>query len=668
MKKIVLLFLFATCLYANRTQAQDKIKFTGEFPILGWYGIPAEETTVARYQEMKDAGFTLNFSFLGNADQVQTALDTAQAVSMKIVISCPELSSDPEGTVARFMNHPALAGYFLRDEPSMSDFAGLGDWARRIQAVDSVHFCYLNLNPNYAKSSNLGTLNYRTYVNTFINTVPLQFFTYWTPGCGSECFSNGPIYNGEKTDVYYKVQQVSKEIKGLSGVFLGSSVVSVHHTGNIPQGTTKLSELPSQIKALETSGQGAVVSVIERDSLAFLAVVNRDFRNSMKLIIKGDSTIQRVMKDGSLVPSAISHISTIDIGPGDIVVFTWPKGDSIRFVPIKNQLVNLPLDYDLKDVSGNELKWIASDNGGTSISDDRWHFVAVSFERNRMMNVNLDGDPMSGSLDMSSCPGNAYDATHNYRLTLMQDGTGGNPDKVSGNVDDLRFWSRALAGEEMVQIYASDTTGKSSEIVYLPLDIDLKDVSGNGFDATDVGTVATVFVSDPERGQVAYFDRLSQAALRKADPLRFGTRDFAFSLWIKCSAASYTPLLVCNKDWSALGATRKKGFALYTNVSNKSSGEKWSVNFADGDTEEGGSGNDIRWNAMDNDIPTIADDQWHFVAVSFDRSKTMDVYMDGQLFYPCSIRRYLGDKALGDNKIVWKLNFNRNKMNGHFSL
>lgn len=810
--KNIALTLLCLALFAVKAISQDTLKSEGQIPILGWYGIPAEETTIARYTEMKEAGFTHNFSGLGNVSNVQKALDTAYAVGMKIIISCGELNSDPENTVARFMDHPALAGYYLRDEPSMNAFSGLGEWARRIQAVDSTHFCYLNLLPTYASSSQLGTSDYRTHVNTFMNTVPLQFysydhypftsdlvgpfrsgyyenleifsdeakkagkpfwafamataidgaypipttaalrlqmfsnlaygaqglqyFTYWTPPCGGECFHDGPIYNGEKMEVYYMVQEVSQEIKNLSGVFLGSKMVSVSHTGSIPQGTTRLRELPEQIKALDTQGTGAVVSVLERDSLAFLTVVNRDFRNSMKLIIKRDSTVQRVQKNGVLVPSAILHISTIEIGPGDIAVFTWPKGDSIHFVPVKNQLVNLPLDYDLKDMSGNKLNasdagsvpvafeddqergrvayfdessyavfpdssslhfgtedfsfalWVKIppvsgtpvilsnkdfsneteagfslylDNAGTSgtkqwgvnfadgsgnvlnwessvnevgnIADDQWHFVAVSFERNRNMNVCLDGAVLPGSVDMSACPGNAWDGSHDSRLSLMQDGTGAHASTASGYMDRLRFWSRALETQEMGGIYASDTTGNSPAIVYLPMDSDLKDVSGNGFDATDVGTVATTFVSDPERGQVAYFDRLSQAALPKVDPLRFGTRDFAFSLWIKCSPASYTPLIVCNKNWSALGATRKKGFALYTNVSNKSTGDRWSINLGDGISEEDGNGNGIRWNALDNSAPTIADDQWHFIAVSFDRDKTMDVYLDGELLY-----------------------------------
>ncbi len=790
----------------GRCEAQDSLKSNGTIPILGWWGIPPEETTIARYTEMREAGFTHNFTFFSNAAQVQAALDIAQAVGMKIIISCGELGSDPENTVRRFMNHPALGGYFLRDEPNRSDFPALGQWAKRIQAVDYDHFCYLNLLPNYASTKQMGTSTYREYVNTFIKEVPLQilsydnypitgdsihsmrtgyydnleifadeakkagkpfwafamataikgaypipttaelrmqmfsdlaygaqglqFFTYWTPPCGAECFHDGPIYNNERTGVYYKVKQVSEEIKGLSGVFLGSKVVSVRHTGEVlPQGTVKLSEVPKQIKVLETTGEGAVVSVLQRDSLAFLAVVNRNYQQPMKLIIKGDSSIRQVLKNGVLSRIDLSRLTTIDVEAGDMVVFTWPKGDSLEFVPVKKLKVYLPLDYDLKDISGNnfhavnggatpisfvednvrgkvaffskaahavlpfveELKtstgdftysfwikcaaasgtpvimgntspeneagkgfamaltggktwmvnfsdgngkkitWTASENGVKNIADDRWHQIAVSCERNGKMDIYLDGKLQPGSSDMSSCPGSAYDEANRYPITLMQDGTGSNPDDLSGFLDDVRFWDRPFSASEIADCYLADLTVKSSEIVYLPLDNDLKDASGNSLDARDAGTKATVFVNDAVRGRVAYFEKAAYAVFPKANLLRFGTRDFSFSLWIKCSPASYTPVILGNKNWSIIGAVRKKGFVLYTNESNSAKGSLWSINIGDGEIEEGGSGNGLRWNAKENGATTISDDNWHFVAVSFDRDKTMDVYLDGAL-------------------------------------
>ena len=55
------------------------------------------------------------------------------------------------------------------------------------------------------------------------------------------------------------IKAVNKEIQDIAGVFVGSKVVSVHHTGTIiPRGTTRLSALPWAIKVLETEGTGSI--------------------------------------------------------------------------------------------------------------------------------------------------------------------------------------------------------------------------------------------------------------------------------------------------------------------------------------------------------------------------------------------------------------------------
>ena len=77
------------------------------------------------------------------------------------------------------MNHPAVAGYHLMDEPGISLFKELGEWGKRIQAVDNMHFCYVNLFPNFADTvKQLGTGNYRKYVSECAAQIPLQFLSF----------------------------------------------------------------------------------------------------------------------------------------------------------------------------------------------------------------------------------------------------------------------------------------------------------------------------------------------------------------------------------------------------------------------------------------------------------------------------------------------------------
>ena len=177
MNKIFLLSIFLS-LFVGNVFAQERLKSNGQIPILAWYSIPATETSVERYQEMKDAGITHSLSFFSNIEEVQKALDVAAKVGVKLVVSCPELKSEPEKTVKRLMNHPAVAGYHLIDEPNMHLYPELAVWAKKIQSVDNNHFCYVNLFPNFADSAQLGTKSYKEYVQEYIKQIPVQFISF----------------------------------------------------------------------------------------------------------------------------------------------------------------------------------------------------------------------------------------------------------------------------------------------------------------------------------------------------------------------------------------------------------------------------------------------------------------------------------------------------------
>jgi hypothetical protein len=172
--KFGLAFLFCFT-HGAGTQA---LRGADAFPVLAWIGPPADQTTPERYRELADAGFNLSFSGFPNAEAMAQALDVAQGAGVKLMISCPELRDDPETTVRRFKGHPATAGYYLRDEPSAGDFKDLGDWVRRIRAVDEVLPCYLNLFPTYASPEQLGTATYREHVDRFLAEVPVQIVSF----------------------------------------------------------------------------------------------------------------------------------------------------------------------------------------------------------------------------------------------------------------------------------------------------------------------------------------------------------------------------------------------------------------------------------------------------------------------------------------------------------
>ncbi len=176
---------------------------------------------------------------------------------------------------------------------------------------------------------------YKTYQpeKTFVHDVPtlaelrLQIFVNLAYGAqGIEYWSfrgyGSPLdAQGKRTVVYDRLQKISNEIQNYSGVFLGAKVISVQQTGeNIPSGTTRLSKLPASVKLLETVGEGAVVSLLENKGKSFLVLVNRDFKNALKLVIYTDEKVKKVMKDGTLI-NAAEFAAVTEIEPGDAAIY-----------------------------------------------------------------------------------------------------------------------------------------------------------------------------------------------------------------------------------------------------------------------------------------------------------------------------------------------------------
>jgi len=150
-----------------------------------------------------------------------------------------------------------------------------------------------------------------------------QGIEYWSfRGFGSPLDAQG-----KRTVVYDRLQKVSNEIQQLSGVFLEAKVISVAQTGlDIPNLTNRLVQLPSPFRLLETTGEGAVVSHLENGKNSFLVIVNRDFKNAMKLIISTDDSVKKVLKDGTLIPAS-DYANATEVEPGDVAIYMFPTPD-----------------------------------------------------------------------------------------------------------------------------------------------------------------------------------------------------------------------------------------------------------------------------------------------------------------------------------------------------
>lgn len=370
-----------------------------EIPIMAWYSIPAADATPERYRELADCGFTINFSHLKTLDQLKQSLDCAEQAGVKVMATCRELESNPDSVVELIKDHPALYGYFLRDEPVTADFPKLAAWAEKIRAVDDSHPMYLNLFPNYVNPAALGC-SYREYVHRFIEEVKLplvsfdyypvttdgirqswyenlqvvadesaaaglpfwafalstahgpypvptmaglrlqmytnlaygasvlQYFTYWNPGTDTWDFHEAPInQNKEQSEAYGLVKAMNEEIQARAGVFVGSKVVFLAHTGEtVPPECRQLGdELPSHVTSLSTTGpEGAVVSLLENGKWNYLVVVSRTMDSPVALEVGFDEKASLVGRDGS-VNKIESGRTSFEIAEGDVLIFRFRK-------------------------------------------------------------------------------------------------------------------------------------------------------------------------------------------------------------------------------------------------------------------------------------------------------------------------------------------------------
>jgi len=156
----------------------------------------------------------------------------------------------------------------------------------------------------------LGHLRLQVFSDLLYGAQAIQYFTF------------GGLYDFEnscRTEVFDLVRQVNSEVKAYSSVFLDCEVKGVWHTGdNIPEGTARLTEMPDgRILHIGVSGEGAVVSLIEKSEKKYLAVQNRDCVNPAVLEISFSEKVRRVTVKGTERFDG----KDVALAPGDIAIF-----------------------------------------------------------------------------------------------------------------------------------------------------------------------------------------------------------------------------------------------------------------------------------------------------------------------------------------------------------
>jgi hypothetical protein len=162
------------------------------FPISFWCGVPVKFSSLERYQEVADAGFTYAMPGLEggvpSVEENRRTLDYCQAVGIKAFLWDRRMPNGigPNGEgkeridaiVADYASHPAFAGYFIGDEPGAGAFPALAQTFAYLAEKDPNHPAYVNLYPNYCPPHGLGTATYDEYIQRWLGQVKPAILSY----------------------------------------------------------------------------------------------------------------------------------------------------------------------------------------------------------------------------------------------------------------------------------------------------------------------------------------------------------------------------------------------------------------------------------------------------------------------------------------------------------
>ena len=184
-----------------------------EFPILAWYSLRPPLDTKEKFIEMRESGFNLSLSFYKNIDDVRASLDAADGTGIKLLAFSPELEWNVEQYVSEVGHHPALAGYFILDEPNVEYLRGYcKNQAQIIKKYASSKPVYINLLPNYALPEQMGVASYEEYLETAVDNLPVDFIS----------FDHYPVtFTGFHENYYENLEMVSRIAKDNNIPFWG---------------------------------------------------------------------------------------------------------------------------------------------------------------------------------------------------------------------------------------------------------------------------------------------------------------------------------------------------------------------------------------------------------------------------------------------------------------
>ncbi len=343
--------------------------------------------------------------------------------------------------------------------------------------------------------------------------------------------------------------------------------------------------------------------------------------------------------DGTDDYVAIPDADELDVGTGDFTVDAWIRttddGGVVTILDKRTDDANGVTGYSLF-LSDGFLGFQMADGGGGSsicstsasssctnyiagtnnIADGGWHLVVVTVDRDNPSGLvfYVDGSQVGAAFNPTFRTGSLsntsplYFARRSFSAVAFFDGT----------IDEVELFGRALTFIEVQALWDADAAGKckcttapDDLAAWWPFDDGIS-ATADEIVAANVGT--RVGGPAPVAGVVGGaldFDGVNDyVEVPDAPELDLGTGDFSFDFWIKTTEDSGVVTIVDKRVFSG-----GIGYSLY--LYNGDVG----IQLADGG------------HTNYNSSAFVADDQWHFVAVTVNRDSPTGLvfYLDGQI-------------------------------------
>jgi hypothetical protein len=377
-----------------KLQTSTRLTSKVKFPMLAWIGLPPNSSKEA-YNDMKAAGIDYDLlTYYGSVDQVKEALDKADEVGVKCFINCPELGKDPQKAINMLKDHPAVAGWFIKDEPKLVELQTIAEKMKKFRTYDSKNMLYVNLLSIDSPKDFIGD-SPEKYVNDATSLLPLEFLS----------FDFYPIYirKGETqrriNGLWYKSMEIFAAKAKKQDIPLWTFVLSSYYPSNskifFPEPT--LGDMRLQIYCGLAYGSQML------QYYTYTTPKETTFYNAP---IKLDGTKSPTYHKLKLLNQEVKKLSGVFVGAKMINV--WHTGNKL---PVGTKALVLPTHFST----------IKTDAGGAIVSHlkngNRNFLMIVNHSPTENMNLEVKGDSYVKEVDKDAYIKDVdWSAPHTYSI------------------------------------------------------------------------------------------------------------------------------------------------------------------------------------------------------------------------------------------------------------